>query len=186
MRGSETVSMSKRAGHIVTLSDILDEVGVDATRFFFVMLSPEQPLTFDLALAKAQSEDNPVYYVQYGHARIVSLLRRAEERFGPEIVADARAGAGLGVLEHPAELALIRRLAELPETVEGAARALAPHRLPRYAREVAADFHQFYAHCNVLDQERPLAIARLGLAVGAQTVLATVLGLIGVSAPESM
>lgn len=186
MRGSETVSMSKRAGHIVTLSDILDEVGVDAARFFFVMLSPEQPLTFDLALAKAQSEDNPVYYVQYGHARIASLLRRAEERFGGEIIAAARSGESLALLEHPAELALIRRLAELPEAAESAARLLAPHRLPRYARDVASDFHQFYSQCNVLDQARDVVLARLGLALGAQSVLATVLGLIGVSAPESM
>lgn len=186
LRGDEVVSMSKRAGNIVTLAEIIDEVGTDAARFFFVMLSPEQPLTFDLELAKKQSDDNPVYYVQYGHARIASLVRRARERRDEPFVAAARAGTGLERLDHPAELALIRRLAELGEVVEGAARALAPHRLTKYAREVAADFHQFYGACVVLSDDRDLSIARLGLSIATQTVLARVLGLIGVSAPDTM
>jgi len=186
MRGDELVSMSKRAGNIVTLAEIIDEVGVDAARFFFVMLSPEQPLTFDLALAKTRSDDNPVFYVQYGHARIASLVRRALERHGAQFVERARKGEGLARLDHPAELALIRRLAELGDVVEGAAKALAPHRLTKYARDVAAEFHQFYTVCVVLGDDEALSIARLGLAIAAQTVLAQVLGLIGVSSPESM
>ncbi|HXP93603.1 MAG TPA: arginine--tRNA ligase [Candidatus Binatia bacterium] len=186
MRGDELVSMSKRAGNIVTLAEIIDEVGVDAARFFFVMLSPEQPLTFDLALAKKRSDDNPVFYVQYGHARIASLVRRALERHGAQFVERARKGEGLARLDHPAELALIRRLAELGDVVEGAAKALAPHRLTKYARDVAAEFHQFYTVCVVLGDDEALSIARLGLAIAAQTVLAQVLGLIGVSSPESM
>ncbi len=186
MRGDELVSMSKRAGNIVTLAEIIDEVGVDAARFFFVMLSPEQPHTFDLALAKKQSDDNPVFYVQYGHARIASLVRRALERHGAAFVERARKGEGLARLDHPAELALIRRLAELGDVVEGAANALAPHRLTKYARDVAAEFHQFYTVCIVLGDDEALSVARLGLAIAAQTVLAQVLGLIGVSSPESM
>ncbi len=186
MRGNELVPMSKRAGNILTLAEIIDEVGVDAARFFFVMLSPEQPLTFDLALAKRQTEENPVFYVQYGHARIASLVRRARERFGDGFVERARRGEGLARLDHPAELALIRRLADLGDVVEGAAKALAPHRLTKYARDVAADFHQFYSACVVLGEDEELSLARLGLAVATQTVLAQVLGLLGVSAPESM
>ncbi len=184
-RGEEIVSMSKRAGNIVTLEDIIDEVGVDAARFFFVMLSVDQPLTFDLALAKEQSSDNPVYYVQYGHARIASVVRRAAER-DATLVAAARAGEHLDRLAEPSELALARRLAEFGAVVAGVARARAPHRLTKYARDVAADFHQFYTDCIILGEDRPLTIARLGLALATQTVLAKALDLCGVSSPESM
>jgi arginyl-tRNA synthetase len=184
-RGDEIVSMSKRGGNIVTLEDIIDEVGVDAARFFFVMLSIEQPLTFDLALAKEQSNDNPVFYVQYGHARIASVLRRAAER-DPSLVVAARAGEHLDRLGEPSELALARRLAEFGAVVAGVARARAPHRLPKYARDVASDFHQFYSDCTILGDDRALSIARLGLALATQTVLANALDLCGVSAPESM
>jgi arginyl-tRNA synthetase len=186
MRGNEPVAMSKRAGNIVTLDEIIDEVGVDAARFFFVMLSPDQPLTFDLALAKKQSEDNPVFYVQYGHARIASLLRRAVERRGQGFVERAQSGDAVARLVEPAEIALIRRLAELGEVVEGAARALAPHRLTKYARDVATDFHQFYSACIVLSEDEELSVARLGLAIACRTILAQVLRIVGVSAPESM
>lgn len=186
MRGDEVVAMSKRAGNIVTLAEIIDEVGVDAARFFFVTLSPEQPLTFDLALARKQSDDNPVFYVQYGHARIASLVRRALERYGDAFLARARGGEALARLEHPAELALIRRLAELGDVVEGAAKNLAPHRLTKYARDVASDFHQFYTACIVLTDDEELSVARLGLAIATGTVLAQVLGIVGVSAPDSM
>jgi arginyl-tRNA synthetase len=184
-RGDEIISMSKRAGNIVTLADILDEVGVDAARFFFVMLSTDQPLTFDLALAKQQSNDNPVYYVQYGHARIASVLRRAGDR-DPTLLDEARTGAHLDRLVATSEIALARRLAELGGVVAGVARARAPHRLPKYARDVASDFHQFYGECTILGEDRALTVARLGLALAAQQVLATTLALCGVSAPESM
>ena len=182
-RGDEIVSMSKRAGNIVTLEEIIDEVGVDAARFFFVMLSVEQPLTFDLELAKTQSNDNPVYYVQYGHARIASVVRRALER-DAALVEAARRGEHLERLAEPAELTLLRRLADFPSVVAGVARSLAPHRLPKYARDVAADFHQFYADCTILSDERELTVARLALALATQTVLARALELCGVSAPE--
>jgi arginyl-tRNA synthetase len=177
--------MSKRAGTLVTLQDVIDEVGVDATRFFFVMLSTDQPLTFDLELAKKQSNENPVYYVQYGHARIASVLRKARES-APTLLADAERGVHLDRLIDPAELTLIRRLAEFPTTVEGVARARAPHRLPNYARAVAADFHQFYDACRVLGEDEALTTARLGLCLATKTVLALTLHLCGVEAPDAM
>src|SRR5579875_1972938 len=184
-RGGETVSMSKRAGTLITLQDVIDEVGVDAARFFFVMLSLEQPLTFDLDLAKKQSNENPVYYVQYGHARIASVLRRAAEQ-APEALAAAPAGATLTRLVEPAEIALVRRLAEFPAAVAGAARGRAPHRVPKYARDLASDFHQFYDTCRVLTDDRELTEARLSLCIATKTVLASALHLCGVGAPDSM
>ena len=182
MRGGQEVSMSKRAGHIITLDDIIDEVGVDAARFFFVMLSPESPLTFDLELAKQQTNDNPVFYVQYGHARIASVFKNATT----EDVESAKSGEHLAALNHPAEIALIRRLNDMPRVVENVVDHLAPHRLARYAREVAADFHQFYSECRILTDDRETRLARLALCLSAKTVLAKVLDLIGVSAPEAM
>ncbi|HLI95914.1 MAG TPA: arginine--tRNA ligase [Candidatus Baltobacteraceae bacterium] len=182
MRGTEQVSMSKRAGHIITLDDIIDEVGIDAARFFFVMLSPESPLTFDLELAKEQTNENPVYYVQYGHARIASVFKNADAAD----VEEAGMRPSLGSLTHPAEIALARRLAELPRVAQNVVDQLAPHRLTRYAREIASDFHQFYHECRILVDDREERLARLGLCIATKTVLARVLDLIGVSAPESM
>lgn len=182
MRGNEQVSMSKRAGHIVTLDDIIDEVGVDAARFFFVMLSPESPLTFDLELAKEQSNENPVYYVQYGYARIASVFKNAE--FAD--VEEARLRPPLGTLKHAAEITLARRLAELPRVAQNVVEHLAPHRLTRYARDIASDFHQLYHECRILADDRQERLARLALCLATKTVLARVLDLIGVSAPESM
>lgn len=180
-RGGEQVSSSKRSGQIETLDAVLDEVGNDAARFFFVMLSPESPLTFDLELAVAQNNDNPVYYVQYGHARIASVLRNAGDNAQRE--ADA---AQLDRLTHRSELALIRRLADFPRVVEGVAEHLAPHRLARYAREVAGDFHAFYTDCKILTDDEGLRAARLRLCVATKNVLAQALGILGVSAPDSM
>ncbi len=182
MRGGEEVSMSKRAGHIVTLADIIDEVGVDAARFFFVMLAIESPLTFDLALAKEKTLDNPVYYVQYGHTRIASVLAKAD---AADVTA-AQNGEGLEALVHPAELALARRIAELPSVVKGVAEHETPHRLTRYARDVAADFHPFYNECRILAEDVAIKRGRLALCIATKTVLARVLALIGVSAPEQM
>jgi arginyl-tRNA synthetase len=182
MRGGEQVSMSKREGNIVTLDEILDEVGVDAARFFFTMLATDSPLTFDLKLAVERSNDNPVYYVQYGHARIASVLRRAD----PADVDAARNAPSLAALTHDAEMALARRLSELPRVVQGVVDNLAPHRLTKYARDVATEFHQFYTACTILVDERDLRLARLALCVATKSVLAEVLDLIGVSAPETM
>jgi arginyl-tRNA synthetase len=184
-RGDEILSMSKRSGTVITLQEVIDEVGVDAARFFFVMLSTDQPLTFDLELAKKQSNDNPVYYVQYGHARIASVLRRAAESHPAELAA-AQRREQLERLVEPAEIALARRLAEFPSTVAGVARARAPHRLPKYARELAADFHPFYDTCRVLSDDAALTTARLALCSATKTVLALTLRLCGVSAPDAM
>jgi arginyl-tRNA synthetase len=182
LRGGELVGMSKRAGHIVTLDDIIDEVGVDAARFFFVMPAIESPLTFDLALATEKSLENPVYYVQYGHTRIASVLRNA----GEADVRAADAGEGLASLTHPAELALARRIADLPKIVLGVAESEAPHRLTRYARDIASDFHSFYGECRVLVDDRNVRLGRLALCSATKIVLARVLDLLGVSAPETM
>jgi arginyl-tRNA synthetase len=182
MRGGEQVSMSKRAGNIITLDDILDEVGVDAARFFFTMLATESPLTFDLKLAVDQSSENPVFYVQYGHARIASVLRRADAAD----VQAALSAPSLETLAVAAELTLARRIAELPRVVSGVVEHLAPHRLAKYARDVATDFHQFYTECTILVDERDTRIARLALCIATKSVLAQVLDLMGVSAPDSM
>jgi arginyl-tRNA synthetase len=181
MRGNEQVGMSKRAGEIVPLDDIIDEVGVDAARFFFIMPAVESPLSFDLKLAVENDSENPVYYVQYGHARIASVLRRSL----PGDV-QAASSADLAPLVHPSELSLARRLAEFPNVVAGVVDQLAPHRLARYARDVAADFHQFYTECKILAEERELRLARLALCLAAKGVLAQTLTLAGVGAPDSM
>jgi arginyl-tRNA synthetase len=152
------------------------------------MLSTDQPLTFDLQLAREASNDNPVFYVQYGHARIVSLIRRAGER-DPALVDAARERANLGRLTGEAELTLMRRLSEFGAIVDGVARTRAPHRLPKYARDIAAGFHAFYDQSPVLpvlDDDRELALARLALALATQTILAHALALCGVSAPDRM
>ncbi len=181
MRGTEQVSMSKRAGHILTLDEIVEEIGLDATRFFFTMLATDSPLTFDLKLAVEQSNENPVYYVQYGHARIASVLRKADSE---DVVASRT--APLAVLQHPAEIALARRLASLPRLAQHVVEQLAPHLLARYARDVATEFHQFYTECRILAEERELRLARLALCRASQQVLAITLGLLGVRAPDSM
>ncbi len=182
-RGSEMVRMSKRAGDIVPLAGLLDDVGHDAARFFFLMQSMDSHLDFDLELAKKQAAENPVYYVQYAHARICSILREAEGRgmAGADV-----ARASLDRLGEPDELALMRKLAELPDEVDQAAARYEPHRMTRYARELAAVFHGFYTNCRVLGDDRELTAARLALVQATRTVLRIVLGIMGVSAPEQM
>jgi arginyl-tRNA synthetase len=182
VRGGEVVPLSKRAGTVLTLEEIIDEVGVDAARFFFASTNPDSPMTFDLSLAKERSIDNPVYYVQYGHARIASIERRADA----SLLARAERGEGLERLGEPSELALARRLSEFPPLVRSVAEGLAPQRLTRYVQSVAADFHQFYMHCRVLTDDLELSVARLGLARATKIVLARTLTLLGVSAPPSM
>jgi arginyl-tRNA synthetase len=182
VRGGEIVALSKRAGNVLTLEEILDEVGVDAARFFFVLTNPDSPMTFDLSLAKERSIDNPVYYVQYGHARVASIERRADAT----LLERAERGESLERLGEPAELALARRLAEFPMLVRSVADTFAPQRLTRYAQSVAADFHQFYMQCRVLGEDAELSVARLGLARATKIVLAQTLTLLGVSAPQSM
>ncbi|MBD5654468.1 MAG: arginine--tRNA ligase, partial [Candidatus Eremiobacteraeota bacterium] len=182
IRNGEVVSLSKRAGELLTLDDVIDEVGVDAARFFFVMMNADSPMTFDLTLAKEQTNENPVFYVQYGHARIASIVAKAPA----ELVERAARGADLHRLIEPAELALARRLGEFPDVVRAVARELAPSRLARYAQTIAGDFTQFYMACRVLSDDAELSSARLGLALAAKTVLAKSLALLGVAAPDRM
>ncbi|MDY0341253.1 MAG: arginine--tRNA ligase, partial [Coriobacteriia bacterium] len=197
----EVVRMSKRTGEMVTFEDLLDEVGVDAARYFYLRRSTDQPVDFDIALAKERSSDNPVYYVQYAHARICSILRKASgAESSDESVDIAAVAAGIvvdtdalallgsepGTLEGEAELGLLRKLAEFPEVVELAARQRAPHKLATYAEDLAAAFHQFYTHCHVVVEDPRLRSARLALADASRIVLARSLGLLGVSAPQRM
>jgi arginyl-tRNA synthetase len=177
-REGRPVRMGKRTGTFVTLREVLDEVGADACRFFLAARSPDAMMDFDLDLAKEQSEKNPVYYVQYAHARIASILRRAEGL-------DPAAG-DTRLLTHDAELALIRKMLRLPEVVEAAALNLAPHPLPYYAQELATAFHTFYDQCRVISEDRALSCARLKLVAACKIVLANTLRLIGVRAPEQM
>lgn len=184
LRGDELVRMSKRSGQYITLDELMEEVGRDAARFFFVMRSADSQMDFDLNLAKSQSSENPVYYVQYAHARIHSLLKMASEGAGGSNQPWSQ--ADLSRLIHPAELELIRKLADLPEEIIQAAIDREPHRLPRYAMDLAALYHSFYTECRCLVEDMPLRQARLLLSDATRIVLRNVLQLIGVSAPERM
>ena len=183
-RGGEKVQMSTRSGEFVTLRQLRKEVGRDAARFFYVMRKCEQHLDFDLDLAKSQSSDNPVYYVQYAHARVASVLRQLVER-GIERD-EARGQASLQRLTEPQEQALMTDLTRYPEVVEAAALAHEPHQLAHFLREVANDFHVYYTTHQFLVEDPGLRDARLNLIRAVQQVLANGLGLLGVSAPEVM
>jgi len=185
-RGDEQVAMSKRAGNLVTLREIVDEVGVDAARFFFIERAPESQLAFDLELAVERSAKNPVYYVQYGHARIASIIRKAEETGRSNALERARRGDDVRHLNGTAEMALVRRMSDFSRTVVESATARAPHRVAEYARNLATDFHAFYTECPVLGEDDALTSARLSLCLSAQTVLASALRLLGVWAPDKM
>lgn len=181
-RSGEAVRMSKSSGDFVTLRELIDEVGPDPIRFMMLTRTIDVTLEFDLDLAVEQSERNPVYYVQYAHTRIAGVLRKAEEEgFDPQADGDP------ALLTHPTELDLLRKMLALPETIEVAARNLAPHHLTTYAIELASLFHAFYRDCRIVDPTAPeLTHARLLLARAAKSVLARVLHLIGVDAPERM
>ncbi len=179
-RGSEIVKVSKRSGDIVTLRELIDEVGSDACRFSFLSRSADSQMDFDIELAKRQSADNPVYYVQYAHARIASILRLAEQRMIDYSQGD------VSLLTTEPELTLIRRLTLLPEIVEQVAVTLEPHHLPYYAQDLATVFHSFYKQCRVVSKDEALTRARLKLVKASQIVLAKVLHLMGMTAPEQM
>ncbi|HEY8369917.1 MAG TPA: arginine--tRNA ligase [Thermodesulfobacteriota bacterium] len=183
MRGGTEVKMSKRAGEYTTLRELLDEVGRDAARFFLLMRRADAPLDFDLELAKAQSTENPVYYVQYAHARIASVLRQAAERGVP--LPDPER-TDLGVLREADELELARLLAAFPQLVESSARSEEPHHLTFYLQDLAGRFHGYYNRSRILDDDPAVAAARLVLVQAVQVVLRTALGLLGVRAPERM
>lgn len=184
MRGGEEVKLSKRAGSYLTLRDLIDEAGRDATRWFLVARKPDSQLTFDIDLARSQSNDNPVYYVQYAHARICSLLRQAGEK---GYAFDAAHGqASLLVLDDAPAQDLMRELSRFPEVVEAAGATLEPHLVAQYLRELANAFHGWYHASPVLVEDAALRNARLSLALATRQVLANGLDLLGVSAPESM
>jgi arginyl-tRNA synthetase len=183
LESGEQVKLSKRAGTQVDLREVMDDIGPDAIRFFLLARAADSQMDLDLALARQQSDENPVYYVQYGHARIASILRYAREQGHTD------EGADLALLTHPSELALIRKMLELPEVVALAAENLAPHHLSHYAQDLAAAFHVFYRDCRVVSSDPAdveLTKARLRLAQAAKLVLARTLMLMGVGAPERM
>ncbi len=182
-RGREPVRMSTRAGEFVTLDEVLDEVGRDATRFFMLSRAAETPVDFDLELAKKQSLDNPVYYAQYAHTRCCSIFREAQERGAG---APDPEHADLSVLRRPTELRLQRVLADFPEMVLESAQSYEPHHLTRYGHDLASAFHAFYTECRVLGEEPRIETARCVLVAAAQVVLQQTLGLLGVSAPDRM
>lgn len=177
----ESLRMSKSSGEFVALRDLMDAVGVDAARYFFAMASPSVPMDFDVALALQHSQDNPVYYVQYAHARIAGILREAAGK-----VEGGDTSSTLDRLADEREAALIHTLGELPEVIRLAGLRREPHRLCAYAREVAEAFHLFYTHCRVLTDDPDLTAARLALVEATRIVLLRTLGLLGVSAPERM
>lgn len=192
-RDGEAVRMSKRTGEMVTFEELVGEVGADAARYWFLRRSTDQQVDFDIAVAKQQSADNPVYYVQYAHARICSILRKAAGDHGKGASIDGLADSAvrhdtdLAPLVAEAELTLMRKLDELPEVVEISSRELAPYKLTRYAEDLAATFHQFYTQCRVVDPEEPeLSAARLYAVDATRRALRCVLALLGVNAPESM
>lgn len=195
LRDGEPVRMSKRTGEMVTFQELIDEVGVDATRYLMLSKSADQAIDFDIEVAKKQDSSNPVYYVQYAHARICSILRKASGARGmnvesagiEEIVAELGLDdIDLSPLAHESELALMRKMADFSDLVAGAARDRAPFRLTHYAQELAGLFHSFYGNCHVLGEEESVEKARLALVDSTRIVLALSLDLLGVSAPERM
>lgn len=186
-QNGELVKMSKRTGQSITLQELMQEVGVDAARFFFIMRSADSQLDFDLDLAKSRTKENPVYYVQYAHARIASILRlAAEQDVCVNTVKQQATTASLAVLVEETELDLIRKLGSYPEEVVEAARERAPHRIARYVFELATLFHAFYDSVRIIGVEPNLQAARLVLIVAVQTTLRHGLKIVGVSAPEKM
>ena len=183
-RDGKPVKMSKRTGQAITLNDLIEEVGTDAARYFFIMRSLDTQLDFDLDLAKSHSNENPVYYIQYAHARIYSIYRQAKE-----------AGANLSMdwsdvkwdtLTNEYELELIKKMAAFPEEVQRAARERAPHRIAHFVHELAGMFHTFYNHCRIIQEDKDLEKARLALVTAVRITIANSLAILGVSAPEKM
>jgi arginyl-tRNA synthetase len=195
LRAGEPVKMSKRAGEFVTLREVVDEVGRDAVRFMMLFRKNDAVLDFDLARVLEQSRDNPVFYVQYGHARAQSVFRNARAAFAdlPSDIGSLAVSADLGRLADPAELALMRRIALYPRTVEAAAAAHEPHRIAFYLFDLASEFHAFWTQGNaaphlrfIIQNDRQMTEARLVLVQGVATVLASGLALLGVAAPNEM
>jgi len=183
LRDGQPYTMGKRSGNFVTLREVVDEVGSDACRFYFLMRRSDSQLDFDLELAKRQSSDNPVYYVQYAHARVCSIKRNAQEQ---GVALPKQGAVDLSSLILPEELLLAKHLARYPETVVGAAQSCEPHRIVYYLQELAAQFHSYYNRQRILVEDPATTQARLYLIDGVSTVLANALNLLGVDAPERM
>jgi arginyl-tRNA synthetase len=181
MRGGEAVKMSTRKANFVTVDDLMDEVTEDVTRFFFLMVSPNTHINFDLDLAKEASQKNPCFYLQYAHARICSIIRKAEE-VGFKLADNVQ----MDVLTHEAEIQLIKALLRFPDEVKHAALTRLPQRLINYLQEAAAAFHQFYHDCRIIGEDEAIATARMALAKAAQLVMKNGLTILGISAPEKM
>jgi arginyl-tRNA synthetase len=183
-RGGEKAKMSKRSGDYVTLRDLRNEVGNDAARLFYVMRSNDQHLDFDMELAKSRSNENPVYYIQYAHARVSSVLRQLQERGLAHDI--AHGVASLQKLKEPQELQLLKRISAYPEVVKQCAAQRAPHSLVHYLRDLANDFHTYYSAHQFIVEDAGVRAARLALALATQTVVRNGLQLLGVSAPDTM
>lgn len=180
-RNGELVKMSKRTGQSVTLAELIEEVGTDAARFFFIMRSLDSQLDFDLDLAKSKSNENPVYYIQYAHARICSIFRQAEE-----VNIECQSSVDLSLLKETIELDLIKKMADYEEEILYAASERAPHRIARYVHELAGLFHSFYNQCRIVGVEMETAKARLALVGAVKNILCHSLKILGVHAPEKM
>ena len=185
IQNGEIVRMSKRSGQYITLRELMDEVGKDAARFFFLLRDPDSAVEFDLDLAKSQSADNPVYYVQYAHARLCSILRQAQEAGVAMEAVPAKEDLRL-LLQSSEERDLLKKIADLPGEITIAARLMEPHRLARYVLDLAGLFHTFYNSQRVLVEDEKLRRARIALVLAVKQVLANVLDLLGVAAPERM
>jgi len=180
VKDGKPYKMSTRKANFVTLDELMDEVGADVTRFFFLMRSPGTHLEFDIAQAREAGEKNPVFYLQYAHARIKSIMRKANEVYAQETDPD------LSLLTHEAEIAVIKRLLGFPEAVAAAAHHMEPHRLINFLNELAAGFHRFYHDCRIMGEEKAIAEARIALLNGVTMVMSSGLGILGIDAPDSM
>ncbi|HAI86558.1 MAG TPA: arginine--tRNA ligase, partial [Firmicutes bacterium] len=183
MRDGQPVKMSKRAGEFISMDDLLEEVPKDAARYFFIMRNTSSHLDFDLDLARAQSMDNPVWYIQYAHARCCSIFRQAEVA---GISPDMWDCADLALLSEPSDTDLVRKMAGLPDEVLSAALERAPSRIAKYGMDLASVFHSFYNECRVISDDAALTAARLALVDAAKTVIANALQIMGIAAPERM
>jgi arginyl-tRNA synthetase len=183
LRGGKQVAMSTRSGEFTTLKEVMDEVGVDACRYFFMLRRADSPLDFDLELAKKEGVENPVYYVQYCHARISSIFKKATEL---GVAVPTSADVDLSCLTLPEERLLAKRVAILPELLEGMALALEPHRLTAYLQDLAGIFHSYYNKQRVISDDRETTAARFFLVKVVQNVVRSALGILGIAAPQEM
>jgi arginyl-tRNA synthetase len=183
LRGGKPVQMSKRAGEFITLREVIDEVGADTTKFIFLTRRPDSHLEFDLEVAKAQSSENPVFYVQYANARINSIFTHAKEK---DINTDNLYNTNLGLLSSNEELRIVRKLLTYPMIFEGAVNAHEPHRITFYLQELSGMFHPYYNKYRVITEEKELSRARLALCEAIRIALQDGLEILGISAPEKM